>query len=301
MPAVYQQEVDSLMAAVNGVMPSYEMVRSRLYRARQASISDKRRPQPPPPGARDDGDCAATWDKPKRNRTGAAICDETDCGGSGGAEAMAGDEPNPEDGVEVIEVSAEPEGAIDSGDECSHADSDGASMGRSSASGEEMPNRTESPSLRQADSTAAAKYEESALAAVERRHGIGASVPERGACGGEDRSGLDGVQKWRGLAGSVISGGAAQTSDLPPVEFTTSARGLPIMQVLQYQFRRWKGEAKAAIFYNRNKLNLPNILAYILGIFDDFFPGGSVLLAFHDVISLLLISIYLTYYSPAGC
>ena len=60
--------------------------------------------------------------------------------------------------------------------------------------------------------------------------------------------------------------------------FLAEISNINIFQITQYF---WVQRDK------RNQWNLPNILAYILGIFDDFFKGGWVPLTFTAMDSAL--------------
>ena len=238
MPTVYQQELDSLTVAIRAALPSYAMIRSRLYRARQTAISSKRRPDSLP--AESDDDRAVMRVKTAEN--GTANSDKPDWDGISAAEVVqdSSEGPNPGDVVEVTEASAELEDAVESGGSFSCADNI-ESVEHRGISDKEECNKTGDDHL--SGRAYALKHGEPASSAVERLHGINPRAPERDACAtDEDRLEYDRVERWRGPEGTVVGRGAIRTSDLPPVEFTMSARGLPILQVQHYQFRRWKGE-----------------------------------------------------------
>ena len=114
MPAVYQQELHALMAAVSAVLPSYETIRSRLYRTRQAAVSARRRPGPRPAGG--SGDSAATCGGTSAD--GAATYAEVPPQVASVGELHSGDV------VEVAEESAETEDADDLEDARSDVESD---------------------------------------------------------------------------------------------------------------------------------------------------------------------------------
>ncbi|XP_043244398.1 uncharacterized protein LOC122392998 isoform X2 [Amphibalanus amphitrite] len=201
VPALFQQELDSLMASITSALPSYETVRSRLYRARQAAAGD----QPESPPAADTADRAAACAVSAPDGTN---INYSEADGQGSARTSIDADLNTGDVTEG--VSPRPDDAVHSEGERSDTNGDlvGCTRSTDTPAGETQTSRGSARTVRQR-----------ARGTEPRRKGTGSSLKRSGMTAGA---------------------GAVQTTDLPPAIFGTSARGLPTMQVLEFQFRRWK-------------------------------------------------------------